>query len=116
MKAIKTILFVCTISTFFELTACSTGTVAIKDQSLVSKIHIGRSTTKDVELLLGKPVHVELSENGETVWSYVATDTSWKAFVPGLNMTGDSIKSQDMVIRFSKQGVVKAMGSGEIKL
>ncbi|KQY88265.1 outer membrane protein assembly factor BamE [Pelomonas sp. Root1444] len=98
------------------LAGCATGSQAIADPNKVAQIQPGKTTTKQVEDLLGKPGDVSLEANGEKVWTYQRVQQSWKAFVPGLNMTGDSMHEQNLTIRFDRNGVVKAVGAGEHKL
>lgn len=98
------------------LTGCATGSQAIADPNKVAQIQPGKTTTQQVEGLLGKPGDVALEASGEKVWTYQRVEQSWKAFVPGLNMTGDSMREQNLTIRFDKNGVVKAVGAGEHKL
>lgn len=105
-----------TVTAILLLGACASGTTAIADPNVVSKIQVGKSSMGDVEALLGKPSSTQLSENGETVWTYQTVKTNWKGLVPGLNLMGESMKEQNMTLRFTKKGVVKAMGSGQNNL
>ncbi len=97
------------------MTGCATGTQAIADQDKVAQIQPGKTTSKQVEALLGKPGDVALEAGGEKVWTYQRVEQSWKAFVPGLNVTNGAMREQNLVIRFDRNSVVKAVGAGEHK-
>lgn len=112
----KTAAVITFVLAFTALTGCATGSQAIADPNKVAQIQPGKTTSKQVEDLLGKPGDVSLEANGEKVWTYQRVQQSWKAFVPGLNMTGDSMHEQNLTIRFDRNGVVKAVGAGEHRL
>ncbi len=94
---------------------CATnyGNASINDESKVSAIQVGKSTTKDVERDLGKPTHVEFADNGDQVWYYENVNVKGTAMIPFASLFGGTMKENNMTIRFTKKGVVKAMGSGE---
>lgn len=102
----------------FAVTGCatSTGNSAITDPNTVAAIQPGKTTTKDVENMLGRPSNVELAESGEQVWTYQSIQNSAMASIPFLNMMGRNGTENTLTIRFTKKGVVKAMGRGQNKL
>jgi outer membrane protein assembly factor BamE (lipoprotein component of BamABCDE complex) len=105
-----TIIVACT-----AFAGCTTGSQAIADPNKVAQIQPGKTNTKQVEDLLGKPEDDSLQANGEKVWTYQRVQQGWNAFDPGLNMAGDSMHEQNLTIRFDRNGVVKAVGAGEHK-
>lgn len=94
---------------------CATnyGNTAITDDKKMSSIQIGKSTTKDVESTLGKPGYVELAESGEQVWTYQNINVKGTAMIPFAAMFGGTMKEKNFVVRFTKKGIVKSVGSGE---
>lgn len=114
MGRLLALLFTATVLIF--VTGCVSGADSIADESKVSKIQVGKTTSKDVEALLGKPGSVELSEGGEQVWTYQRVQTSPLAAIPFFNMMGNSMAENNLTIRFSKRGVVKALARGENRL
>lgn len=88
----------------------------ITDEAKVSTIKPGKSTTKDIEASFGRPSNVEYLEKGEQVWSYQHVAMGPLAYVPFLNMTGNSGKESSLVIRFNNKGVVKEFRQGENRL
>lgn len=114
MKQFAACMFIAVVaSTTLTLSGCATGSTSITDEQKVSSIQIGKSTTRDVEQILGKPGNVELEENGEQVWTYQTVKTNATAFIPFANMTGHSMKEDNLTLRFNSKGVVKAMGRGQ---
>ncbi|RDU99874.1 outer membrane protein assembly factor BamE domain-containing protein [Trinickia dinghuensis] len=97
----------------FTLAGCVTGNASITDEQKVSSIQIGRSTTHDVENILGKPGDVELQQGGEQVWTYQTVKTNAVAFIPFANMMGKSEQENNLTVRFNSKGVVTAMGRGQ---
>ncbi len=94
---------------------CATnyGNSSITDESKVSSIQAGKSTTKDVERTLGKPSYVELAESGEQIWTYQNVNVKGTAMIPFAALFGGTMKENNFTIRFSKKGIVKSVGSGE---
>jgi len=105
-----------TATVLISVTGCVSGAASIADESKVSKIQIGKTTSKDVEVLLGKPSSVELGESGEQIWTYQRIQTSPLAAIPFFNMMGNSMAENNLTIRFNKRGVVKALARGENRL
>jgi len=97
------------------MTGCASnyGNSAITDQSKVSAVQVGKSTTKDVEALLGKPNYVNTEEGGEQVWMYQNVNVKGSALIPFVSLFGGTMKENNMQIRFNKKGIVKAVGNGE---
>lgn len=117
MKRITVCMFVAAVaSATLTLGGCATGSTSITDEQKVSSIQIGKSTTRDVEQILGKPGDVQLAENGEQVWTYQTVKTNAVAFIPFANMMGNSMKEDNLTVRFNSKGIVKAMGRGQHKM
>jgi len=97
------------------LTGCASnfGNASIADDSKVSSIQVGKSTTKDVQATLGKPNFVSPEANGEQLWTYQHVQVDGKAYIPIVGLLGNNTHERNLVIRFGKNGVVKAVGSGE---
>lgn len=110
------ILITILVAAFLTGCATSSGNSAITDDKKLASIQQGKTTTKEVESLLGRPSNVELAESGEQVWTYQRIDGSMMAAVPFLNMMGNNGKESTLTIRFTKKGVVKSMGRGETRL
>jgi len=114
----KSAFVACLIAVSVSVAGCaSTGAnPAIADETKVSAIKPGKSTTKDIEAAFGRPSNVEYKEKGEQVWSYQHVSMGPLAYVPFLNMTGNSGKESSLVIRFNNKGVVKEFRQGENRL
>jgi len=100
------------------LGGCATnyGNPSIADEKKVAAIEVGKSTTKDVEALLGKPSYVQTEEGGEQVWMYQNVNLKGSAFVPFAAMFGSTMSEKNLSVRFTKKGVVKATGAGQKQL
>lgn len=100
------------------LGGCATnyGNPSIADEKKVAAIEVGKSTTKDVETLLGKPSYVQTEEGGEQVWTYQNVNLKGAAFVPFAAMFGSTMSEKNLSVRFTKKGVVKATGAGQKQL
>ena len=88
------------------------GQDTIRDESKVSQIKVGKSTTKDVEALLGTPNSTQRMGN-ELTWTYVSTNVHANAYVPFLNMAGNTMDSQNLTVTFDGRGLVKAVDKGQ---
>lgn len=112
---INTKSLLCAVAVVASLSGCASnyGNSSITDQDKVSQVQIGKSTTKDVETLLGKPSYVNTEEGGEQVWMYQNVNVKGSALIPFAALFGGTMKENNMQIRFNKKGVVKAIGNGE---
>ncbi|MCM3609158.1 outer membrane protein assembly factor BamE [Cupriavidus pauculus] len=93
--------------------ASNYGNSSITDEKKVASVQVGKSTTRDVEAILGKPSFVNTEEGGEQVWLYQNVNVNGTAFIPFASLFGSTMKENNMSIRFNKKGVVKALGNGE---
>ncbi|BDB30502.1 hypothetical protein Tamer19_75150 [Cupriavidus sp. TA19] len=100
------------------LAGCTTigSSSTITDQSKVSMIKPGVTTTKDVERIFGRPSNVQYLEKGEQIWSYQTVNTNALAYVPFVNTMGLSTKESTLVLRFNGKGVVREFQQGENRL
>lgn len=103
--------------------ACvSTGTKAIKDAEVVSKIEVGKSTRSDVVALLGYPIAATYKEKGarEVTWHYYYATAypNATAFVPGLKAVtpGLSETTRMLSVTFNPDGTVKNLEREQIPL
>ncbi|KAG0183154.1 hypothetical protein DFQ28_001738, partial [Apophysomyces sp. BC1034] len=93
--------------------ASNYGNTSITDEKKVASVQVGKSTTKDVEAILGKPSFVNTEEGGEQIWMYQNVNVKGIAMIPFASLFGGTMKENNMSIRFNKKGVVKAVGNGE---
>ena len=104
-----------TVFTLLLISACvSTGTKAITDAGVVSRIEVGKSTQADVAALLGYPITASYGGQGEETWHYTwvtmyptafAFVPVVKAFTPSLGET-----TRELAVTFSRDGTVKSLG------
>ena len=64
----------------------------------VSAIRIGETTQQDISNMFGKPVKTGFLDNGMKTWTY--SDYQYNLF--------EDDKTEDLVIRFDKRGVVSS--------
>ena len=98
-----------TVSVLLLISACvSTGTKAITDAGVVSRIEVGKSTQADVAALLGYPITASYGGQGEETWHYTrvtvyptafASVPVVKAFAPSLGET-----TRELSVTFSRDG------------
>lgn len=114
----KSLVVAAMISIFLATSGCANNGASptIADDTKVATIKPGKSTTKDVEAVFGRPSSVDFMEKGEQVWTYQHVAMGPLAYVPFLNMTGNSGKESSLVIRFSNKGVVKEYRQGQNRL
>ena len=104
-----------TLSVFLLISACvSTGTKAITDAGVVSRIEVGKSTQAEVAALLGSPITASYDGQGEETWRYTwvtAYPTAF-AFVPVVKAVAPSLgqTTRELAVTFSPQGTVKSLG------
>ena len=104
-----------TVFTLLLISACvSTGTKAITDAGVVSRIEVGKSTQADVAALLGYPVTASYGGQGEETWHYArltAYPTAF-AFVPVVKAVAPSLgeTTRELAVTFSRDGAVKSLG------
>jgi outer membrane protein assembly factor BamE (lipoprotein component of BamABCDE complex) len=104
-----------TLSVLLLISACvSTGTKAITDAGVVSRIEVGKSTQADVVALLGSPITASYGGQGEETWHYTWT-TAYPtpfAFVPVVKAAAPSLgeTTREFAVTFSQQGTVESMG------
>ena len=107
-----------TVFTLLLISACvSTGTKAITDAGVVSRIEVGKSTQADVAALLGFPVTASYDGQGEETWHYTwltAYPTAF-AFVPVVKAVAPSLgeTSRELAVTFSRDGTVKGLGADQ---
>lgn len=113
MKKVLLILAVIAIG----LTGCGThsGNIKATDQNLISQIKVGKTTKDEVRNLLGDATNVMRTGNME-MWSYSyqKTDIGAKAFIPFVNLVGESavgVKISSVNIRFDQNGIVQDVRS-----
>ena len=96
--------------------ASTMGQDSIRDESKVSQIVVGKSTTKDVQALLGEP-NSTMRDGNKLAWVYVSTKTNAAAYIPFVNMVGGGNRgdSENMTITFDSKGVVRAIDHGQMK-
>jgi outer membrane protein assembly factor BamE (lipoprotein component of BamABCDE complex) len=89
---------------------------SIRDQSKISQIVVGKSTTKDVQALLGEPEST-MRDGDRLAWVYVSTQTNAAAYIPFVNMMGSGTRgnSKNLTITFNSRGVVSALDWGQTK-
>lgn len=96
--------------------ASTHGNKKIAEEDVINKIEPGKSTKKDVRGLIGDPIDVQFTDNGEEVWKYhyTRTDVRGTSFIPyaGALVGGSDTKTTTLTIRFDKNGVVKNVGKG----
>lgn len=106
------------ISLIFIMACVSGGTKAITDAGVISQIEVGKSTKVEVKSLLGEPASVGWTDSGEEEWSYFYMRGTPRAAslipVVGLFAGGTDMKTENLKIRFDKNGVVKYLGRGRI--
>ena len=101
-----------------SLVGCASthGNKKIAEEDVINKIVPGKSTKKDVRNLIGDPIDVQFTDNGEEVWKYHYTrsDVRGTSFIPyaGALIGGTDTKTTTLTIRFDKNGVVKNVGKG----
>ena len=107
------IAFFCT-----EFAGCAStmGQDSIRDQSKISQIVVGKSTTKDVEAILGEP-NSTMRDEKHLAWVYVSTKTNTAAYIPFANMIGNGNRgdSKNLTVTFDSKGIVSAMDWGQTK-
>lgn len=122
-----------------SLFACATsskskmGTKEITEDEILAQIKPGQSTKEDVKALLGTPQKFNFTDNDEEIWEYMFRGDQQKhrnysplSFIPipylgtavgaaqGMKGTRQANTGYQLTIRFTKEGIVKAMGRGEI--
>lgn len=103
----------------FIFFGCATyGNQAITDQNKISQIQRGVTTKEQVRALIGDPMGVTFTENDDEVWSYLLTKTQVRAagFIPivGIFAGGADTQTHTLTIKYDKNGIVKAYGSGKM--
>jgi outer membrane protein assembly factor BamE (lipoprotein component of BamABCDE complex) len=90
------------------LTGCATtsGNASIVDQNKVASIKEGKSTTADVESILGAATDKDPAPDGGQTWSYMYSKTSGKEWIPVVGLMGGNVTSNTLKIVFNKKGVV----------
>jgi outer membrane protein assembly factor BamE (lipoprotein component of BamABCDE complex) len=88
----------------------STGTRAIADQELISRIEVGKSTRKDLTALLGPPLTAAYPGK-EEIWNYyyrvdVPLAPNYIFFVK-IFKDGVAQKTQILRVTFNQEGIVK---------
>jgi len=93
------------------------GNKQITNKEVISKIKIGTSTKGDVRKLCGEPSKVTFAESGDVTWDYVYAKSHMKGttFIPvvGLFAGGTKVENTTLTVRFNKDGIVKAVGTGK---
>ena len=104
-----------TVFTLLLISACvSTGTKAITDAGVVSRIEVGKSTQADVAALLGYPLTASYGGQGEETWHYswITIYPTAFAFVPVVKAVAPSLgeTTRELAVTFSRNGAVKSFG------
>lgn len=94
----------------------ATGDKAIGDPNKIAQIKAGQSTKADVRALVGEPMKVTFTDNGDEIWDYMYTRgqaraTSWIP-VAGSVVGGADVTTKTLTVRFTGDGVVKNVGTG----
>ena len=80
----------------------------LPDESALAKLKPGGQTRQDVEEILGTPSHIAMFDNEK--WFYISSVTTQYAFYPI-----EELKRDVYVIEFDKRGILKNIGSLDIK-
>jgi hypothetical protein len=99
--------------------ACvSTGTKAIVDKLVVSRIEVNKSTRVEVFKLIGLPAAVTYPETGGEVWNYFYVTEAPKPLdymiLTQPFVGGYDINSQRLTLIFNKDGVVQNLEFGKL--
>jgi outer membrane protein assembly factor BamE (lipoprotein component of BamABCDE complex) len=99
------------------LFGCTTvGNERIIQDEIVSQIKPGKSTKAAVKALVGGPTKVSSTDTNEEVWDYEYTISEMRAatFIPvvGIFAGGADMDTYTLTIRFTKEGIVKEVGTG----
>jgi outer membrane protein assembly factor BamE (lipoprotein component of BamABCDE complex) len=106
--------FAVTLTLIASITACSThsGNIKATDPAVIDKIKIGKTTKSETRSLLGDTQNIMREGSGKDTWIYDYSKTNMgpKAFIPFVNMTGESavdMKMSTLTIVFDKEGIVE---------
>ncbi|MFM0265577.1 outer membrane protein assembly factor BamE domain-containing protein [Paraburkholderia sediminicola] len=112
---LKQLARVCAIlSVTASLFGCASyGNESISDQQKVSQIQVGKTTKGDVKNVLGMPGNVSFADNGDEIWTYQHVSTNAAAYIPFVGLFKNGINEDNLTVRFSSRGIVKAVGQGK---
>ena len=83
------------------------------NQKAADQIQEGVTTKDQVAILMGQPYQISRLPNGESAYMYIYSKVSAKAssFIPivGALVGGSKVDSQNLIVTFNKDGIVKAV-------
>ena len=89
------------------LNGCAVGASdAVANDQTVSAIQVGVTTQQDVLAKFGEPSNRKTNDKGNSEWYYQRVQNTALAFIPGLNLLGQSEKESELTVRFNSKGIV----------
>ena len=114
---IKSLILVFLLSLTQGCGAIAFGRSEAGDDAVVGRIRLGHSTKADVSKLLGEPDSLTKLSSGTEVWTY----GYFRKRIVFLNysevpLSGDESQDRDVMIEFSKRGVVSRVEKNPLRL